>query len=191
MQYGNLAYQEEPRCELIAGTLVAMSPSPTVNHGQIIENLHLIFGPYLKGKIWRVFLDNVDLHLSEDDRFIPDFMIVCDPTKIKEKGIYGAPDLIVEILSPSTRRNDKGIKKDTYARTGVNEYWIINPTDKTIEQYYLEDGSYVLQDIYGIYTDSELDGMTDEQIEEIATHFQCHMFDDLDISVRDVFDDMI
>ena len=97
----NLAYQEESWDELIDGKLVAMSPRPSVNHHQVSLNIANIFSRYLKGKTCRPFGDGVDLYLTEKDRFIPDGMIVCDPRKIGRDGIYGAPDLVVEVLSPA------------------------------------------------------------------------------------------
>lgn len=100
----NLAYQEEIYDEMINGQIVLMSPSPMANHVYAAGNIYRIFADYLKGKICTPFPDRFDLYLSEKDRFEPDMMIVCDPNKIKSRGVYGAPDLVVEVLSRSTSK---------------------------------------------------------------------------------------
>ena len=124
---GNLAYQEDWREELIGGKLVAMSPRPAFNHNRISENIDFIFRGYLRGKKCTPLGDGYDLYLDENNHFIPDFMIVCDRDKIQMDGVHGAPDLVVEVLSPSTAQNDRGHKKEVYAKCGVREYWIVSP----------------------------------------------------------------
>ena len=116
----NLAYQEERREELIGGKVVMMSPAST-NHTFVSGNIHGIFWHYLKGKKCTPISDGSTVYLTDDDHFVPDFMVVCDPDKIKSDGIHGAPDLVVEVLSPSTMRNDKTRKKDVYARCGPGQ----------------------------------------------------------------------
>ena len=119
----NLVYQEDRREELIGGKVVAMSPRPSVNHNRVSFNIAVIFDRYLKGKKCTPFADGIDLYLDGENRFVPDFMVVCDPEKIKPDGIYGAPNLVAEVLSPGTMRNDKTHKKDVYAQCGVRECW--------------------------------------------------------------------
>ena len=82
------------------------------------------------------------------NQFIPDFMVVCDPDKIKPDGVHGAPDLVVEVLSPSTARNDKTRKKDIYARCGVQEYWIVDPSGKSLEIYRTSGSEFMLYDVH-------------------------------------------
>ena len=125
----NLAYQEERREEIIGGKVVMMSPRPSFNHNQVSYNISRLFGNYLYEKKCTPIADGMDLYLDEDNQFVPDFMVVCDPDKIKSDGVHGAPDLVVEVLSPSTARNDRTHKKETYANCGVREYWIIHPED--------------------------------------------------------------
>lgn len=184
---GNLAYQDPLREELIGGKVVMMSPRPAWNHNAVASNIYSIFNFYLKGKKCVPVADGTDLFLTENDRFVPDFMVVCDPDKIKRTGVHGAPDLVVEVLSPSTSRNDKTKKKEVYARCGVREYWLVNPIDKSVEIYLLEENEFVLHDIYHIYADWELEQMTPEEREEIVTHFKCSLFDDLEIPLEDIF----
>ena len=101
----NLAYQEEPLYEIMDGEVRAMSPAAP-RHNRIAGNIFLIFGNYLKKKKCVPFGDGTAVYLDEQHRFIPDFMVVCDRNKIQSKWVYGAPDLLAEILSPSTARND-------------------------------------------------------------------------------------
>ena len=143
----NLAYKDEPRTETIHGKTVMMSPSPTIGHNTISGNIYGIFWRFLKGKRCRVFMDGADVHLDDENTFIPDVMIVCDRDKIRHDGIYGAPDLVVEVLSPSTATRDKGTKKDVYERAGVKEYWIVDPDKRKVIVYLFGEDEDV--SIYG------------------------------------------
>ena len=145
----NLAYKFEDELpkETISGRLVMMA-TPTLNHNIVSGNVYHTFGDYLRGKPCMPFHDNTKVFLEKDERYIPDVMVVCDRDKLRRKGVYGAPDLVVEVLSPATRRNDRGRKKDVYEKHGVREYWIIDPKGQSVEQYVLENGRFVLRDIY-------------------------------------------
>lgn len=187
----NLAYQDEHREELINGNIIAMSPSPTWNHMAVAGNIYGIFRNYLKGKKCTPIQDGFDLHLTEKDVFIPDMMVVCDRDKIKRNGVYGAPDLVVEILSASTAKNDRGYKKGVYEVCGVPEYWIVDPSQKSVEVYLLQDGRYILDNIYTLYSAKELEEMTDKEKSTVATEFKCHLYDDLMIHLDDVFSDLL
>jgi len=183
----NLAYEEEGREELIGGKVVAMSPRPKFNHNQVAYNIAVLFAFYLKGKKCVPVADGMDLYLTEGERYVPDFMVVCDPDKIKPDGVHGAPDLVAEVLSPSTTRRDKTHKKNIYAQCGVQEYWLVDPNNKSIEVYRAEKGEFVLHDIYVTYDDRELAQMSEDQRAAVVTHFKCCLFDDLDISLEDIF----
>lgn len=124
---GNLAYQEEPREELLGGRIYMMS-SPTVNHSQIASNIYYAFRSYLKGKTCRPFNDGVDVYLTENDRVIPDAMIVCNKNIIRLDGIHGAPDLVVEVLSPGTAKNDRGYKKICMRQPGLRNTGLLIPS---------------------------------------------------------------
>lgn len=186
---GKLAYQDDRREELIGGEVVAMSPSPTWNHVSAAGNIYAIFRDYLKGKKCTPIPDGFDLHLTANDVFIPDMMVVCDRDKIKKNGVYGAPDLVVEVLSPSTARNDRGYKKNVYESSSVPEYWIVEPSQRSIEVYLLQNGRYVLDNIYTLYPAEELEEMTDEEKTIVVTEFKCHLYDDLTIRLEDIFID--
>lgn len=186
----NLAYQDELWEEIINGKPVLMSPRPTTNHNRISGNIYFMFKKYLKGRKCEAFPDGADLYLTEKDRFIPDMMVVCDHKKVKANGVHGAPDLVAEILSPSTMKRDKGYKKDAYAQAGVKEYWLVNPADKSIEQYFLQNGQYILNEVYVIHPDYLLEKMTKEEIAAIPTEFKCSLYDDLFIKLEDVFENV-
>lgn len=187
----NLAYQEDfeqkRRREIIDGQLVMTSPRPTVNHNHIMGNIYRVFSNYLYGKPCAPFSDGVDLFLDEKNRFVPDFMVVCDPDKIKNNGVHGAPDLVVEVLSPSTAKNDRGLKKEAYGRCGVKEYWIVSPEDKTVEVYLPAEGRLELHEVYALYPGWQWEQLTEEEKAATPLRFQCSLFDDLDIVLEDVF----
>ena len=187
----NLAYQEEPWEELIDGKIVAMSPRPMFNHNLIAGNLHALFWNHLREHTCTPIMDGTDLYLTEKDRFVPDMMVVCDRSKIKENGVYGAPDLVVEVLSPSTAKRDKTYKKDIYAKCGVREYWLVSPAEKSVEVYLLKEGSLELREIYSIFPDALLGKMTEEERAAIPTKFKCSLYDDFEIALEDIFSGML
>ena len=185
---GNLAYREKPEMEIIGGKVIMMA-SPTLNHIFTAGNIYAIFKNYLRGKSCVPFPDGTTLFLENGERYKPDMMVVCDPKKLRRNGIHGAPDLVVEVLSPSTFRYDKGHKKDAYARNGVREYWIVDPANRSIEQYVLENGAFVLRDVYTDYTPEMLEDFEEEEEREaVVTKFQCSLYDDLNIRLKDVFE---
>ena len=183
----NLAYQEQPREELLNGKIYMMS-SPTVNHSQIASNIYYAFRSYLKGKTCRAFNDGVDVYLTEKDRVIPDAMIVCNKNNIKLDGIHGAPDLVVEVLSPGTAKNDKGYKKDLYEKSGVKEYWIIDPVPRSIEVYLLTDGKFALDEVYALYPEGL--SVTEKEREETKKEIQVSLYNDFCISLEEIFKDL-
>ena len=183
----NLAYQDEFQEELINGEVVAMSPAAT-NHNKIATNIAGIFWNFLKGKKCVPFADGEVVYLTEEDHFIPDFMVVCDPEKVRHDGVHGAPDLVVEILSPGTAHNDRGRKMDVYAKCGVREYWIVSPGEKSVEQYLQDNGRLVLKAVYAIHPEPMLARMSEKERAAVVTAFQCSLFDDLIIQLADVFE---
>ena len=184
---GNLAYKEEPREELLGGRIYMMS-SQTVNHSQIASNIYDAFRSYLKGRTCRPFNDSVDVYLTENDRVIPDAMIVCNKNIIKLDGIHGAPDLIVEVLSPGTTKKDKGYKKNLYETAGVKEYWIVDPITHSIEVYILTDGKFILDEVYALYPAGA--GVTDIEREETKKEIQVSLYNDFCISLEEIFKDL-
>lgn len=187
----NLAYQEERREELIGGEIVMMAPSPAWNHVAISGNIFSIFRDFLRGKKCTPIQDGFDLHLDENNIFVPDFMLVCDRGKIRWNGVYGAPDLVAEVLSPSTAKNDRWYKKNVYEASGVPEYWLVNPTDRSIEVYLFQDGRYILDNLYTLWPAEQLADMTAGEKAGLVTEFKCHLFDNLTIRLEEVFSDLI
>ncbi|MDR1702475.1 MAG: Uma2 family endonuclease [Sporomusaceae bacterium] len=183
----NLAYQEEVREELLNGKIVAMSPRPAVNHNRVVVNLSTIFNVFLEGRSCTAFSDGVDVYLTENDRVIPDVMIVCSKDIVKKDGIYGAPDLIVEVLSPSTAKNDKGYKKNLYEKCGVKEYWIVEVETRSIEVYLLKNKQYVMDNIYTVFPDYLLKKMTQAEKESIVREFNPSLFPEMTIALEKVF----
>ncbi|MCI8284213.1 MAG: Uma2 family endonuclease [Firmicutes bacterium] len=192
MNADNLEYEiyDEVYDELIGGEIVVMTPRPAVNHNMVSGNIFYVLKKYFDGKPCIPFGDGVDLYLSEENRFVPDGMIVCDRDKIKSDGVYGAPDMVIEVLSPSTAKNDKSKKKDAYEKAGVREYWIVNTMDKSIEVYLLKNGRFILDNIYSVYPEYLLKKMNDEERAAVETEFKCSLFDDLVIKLDDIFKNM-
>jgi Uma2 family endonuclease len=187
----NYGYADERKRELIDGRIVMMSPSPGVSHTQVTANIYRIFDKYLEGRQCKVFFDSVDVRLTRKDTFIPDLTVVCDKTKIKGDGIHGAPDLVAEVLSPSTAKNDRFYKKSVYGKCGVKEYWIVDIQNLSIEVYLLKDGGLEPDNVYAIYPDYMLEVMTEEEKNAVITEFKTSIFPDLSISLDKVFKDLI
>ncbi|WP_066292125.1 Uma2 family endonuclease [Bacillus sp. FJAT-29937] len=143
------------RYEVIDGKIYNMSPSPTPRHQDVVTQLSVEFGLFLRGKKCRVFVSPIDVCLSDErdlyevkEWVSPDLVVVCDKSRIGNKRIVGSPDLVIEVLSPSTAKNDKLIKYNRYERAGIKEYWIVDPTHKTVDVYLLDNGSYTHNGTY-------------------------------------------
>ena len=173
--------------ETINGQEVLMSPRPATRHSIVAGNIHAMFWNFLKGKRCKAFFEH-EVHLDEKNKFVPDVLIVCDPKKIKANWIDGAPDLVVEVLSPSTAIYDRGAKKDACERAGVKEYWIADPASKSIEVHYLQDGRLVLDHIYMIFPENEWERMTEEQRSAARLSVKVSLYDDLLLDIREVFE---
>ena len=177
---------EYDKIEWIAGHELLMSP-PGIAHIRIQRNLGGIIWNFLKGKRCEVFAEAL-LILDADNRFIPDLMIVCDKKKIKANYIVGTPDFAAEILSPSTRQNDIGNKKDTYEKFGVKEYWIIDPISQTVDAYLLVEGRYVLDASYHNYSSEDWADLTEKEKQAARLTLKISLYDDLVIDIKDIFD---
>lgn len=152
-----LGWSDDERWELIDGMPYAMSPAPSRKHQEVVGELFAEFRNYLRDKSCRVYIAPFDVRLGveneADNQAInvvqPDITVVCDKNKLDDKGCKGAPDLIVEILSPSTGKRDRWLKYKLYERAGVQEYWIVEPQNETVEVYRLHSEQYVLCGVYG------------------------------------------
>lgn len=128
--------------ELIDGEAYDMTPAQSIRHQTILGILHHRLIEFFAGKSCSPFLAPTDVVFDESNIVQPDILVVCDKNKITAANIQGAPDLIAEILSPSTSLKDKREKKALYERFGVREYIIVNPFDDTVERFCLESGRY-------------------------------------------------
>lgn len=143
------AWPGDERWELIGGVAYNMSPAPRPHHQIIAGTIFHDLYDYLDGKPCQPFISPVDVYLpdasaeNEETVVQPDVFVVCDPEKIKDDGIHGAPDYIVEVLSDSTAYKDLTIKKQAYERAGVREYWIINPDTGSIFISLLDQDRYL------------------------------------------------
>lgn len=186
----SLAHQEEPWEELIHGEVVAMSPRPTFNHNRVASRIYRAFENYLEGKPCTAIADGTDLYLTEQDRFVPDMMVVCGRDKLQRDGVHGAPDLAVEVLSPRTAKRDRGYKMELYAKCGVREYWIVDPVGESVELYLLDGARFRLRDVY-TFRPWDKDSLDEEQRAAAATHFKSSLFDGLDIALEDIFSGLL
>lgn len=186
-----VTYQDENAIitEVINGKEVLMSPRPATKHAITAGNIYHIFRGFLKGKHCKAFFEH-EVHLDENNIFVPDVLIVCDQNNIKTNWIDNAPELVVEVLSPSSAINDRGAKKDAYERAGVKEYWIVDPAAKSIEVHYLKDGRLVLDHVYMIFPPEEWERMTEEQRAAARLSVKVSLYHDLFVDVREVFEDI-
>jgi len=148
-----LTWQFQERVELIKGKLFKMSPSPKRKHQSCVVNLVNEIHSFLKGHSCKVYIAPFDVPLPKEASSTytvvqPDLCVVCDPNKLDEAGCVGAPDLIVEILSPATTKKDKTDKYDLYQESGVLEYWIVYPEEEFIEAFVLKGKHYQRKGIY-------------------------------------------
>ena len=180
------ALQDKPKTELVQGREIAMSPA-SIRHIAIQRNLAGIIWQFLRGKRCQLFME-AEVVFDDANKFIPDLMVVCDPDKIKKNNIEGAPDFIVEILSPSTRRRDITVKKDTYEKYGVKEYWLISPKEESIEVYLLQDGKYVLDNVYHNFDEEDWAALSEAEKAEQQLSLKISLYSDLEIQVKDIFE---
>jgi Uma2 family endonuclease len=177
--YGDyLKFEYDHMVELIRGKIYRMTPAPASYHQDISGEIFTFFKIYLKGKTCKIYNAPFDVVLPVENQkkntattvVQPDICIICDLTKIDAAGCTGAPDLIVEILSPSTSNKDLNDKYSIYEESGVSEYWIVMPNEKLVEVFYLENGRYSRIKVY----------TQDEKISPI-------LFPDLEIDLVEVF----
>ncbi len=178
-----LTWRFEQSVELIKGKIFTMAPAPSRKHQNISFNLGGIFYNYLGRKTCKAFSAPFDVRLldkrksnkANQDVYTvvqPDICVICDKNKLDERGCIGAPDLIIEILSPGNSKKEMKTKYALYEECGVKEYWIIFPSEQVIQQFILnEQGKYELKNSFA---EDEL--------------FNAHIFPDLQIDLAEVFE---
>ena len=135
--------EEVPSCELIHGGIYDMSPAPTIQHQQTVLRIAGQIDTYLFNKTCKVLIAPADVVLDRKTVVQPDVFIVCDPSKLDGKRCNGAPDFVVEVLSPSTMKKDLRDKFRLYRRTGVRELWFAYPNEGVIAKYMLHNKRYI------------------------------------------------
>jgi Uma2 family endonuclease len=145
-----LTWRFEEFVELIKGKVFMMSPALAMRHQAIASRLHGIIFQYFRLHHCSTFFAPFDVRLvkgkqaDEDILTVvqPDICVVCDETKLDDRGCVGAPDWIIEILSPASSKKDLNEKYNLYEENGVREYWVVFPDSNIINQYVLQDGVY-------------------------------------------------
>ena len=173
-----LMWQFQERVELIRGRLFRMSPAPNLAHQKAATSLTGLIWAFFQRKTCQVFAAPFDVRLpvsrkkGQDTTVVqPDLCVVCDESKLDEQGCAGAPDLVVEILSPGNSRSEMKDKFEVYEEAGVREYWIVSPAERVVLIYVLTDeGKYI-----------GLAPVTDE------APLRAHIFPELVIDLKEVF----
>lgn len=177
-----LTWQLKEAVELFKGKVMAMSPAPNVKHQRVARDLLIPIDGYLRGKSCEIFIAPFDVKLynsrksklSDQEVFSvvqPDLCVICDESKLTEQGCDGAPDWIIEILSPGNSKKELHLKYDLYQENGVTEYWMVHPYEQTVYQFVLnKDEKYQLHAMYAG--------------DDLATPF---LFPELHIDLADVF----
>jgi len=157
-----LTWKFKERIELIKGRIFKMSPAPKRVHQEVSGYVHNQLYNFLEGQKCKVYATPFDVRLTkknEKEGLIttvvqPDICVICDVNKLDDRGCNGAPDIVVEILSPGNNRKELHDKFEAYEENGIQEYWIIHPEEKTFMAYTLDEN--------GKYKASNLKTMGDE-----------------------------
>lgn len=143
-------WPEDVRYELIDGYAYAMGPAPARRHQEVAGEIFRQIADALEGSPCRPYIAPFDVRLPRSDEaddavdtvVQPDLSVICDKAKLDERGCRGAPDWIIEVLSPATAGHDQIVKRALYERAGVREYWLVHPVDRIVSIYLLLDGAY-------------------------------------------------
>lgn len=180
--YANyLTWLFDERVELIKGKIFEMSPAPNRFHQKVSIHIASILFYYLKNKSCKVYSAPFDVRFpatSKADKDVytvlqPDICVICDETKLDDKGCIGAPDIVVEILSPGNNKKELLHKYNIYEEFGVKEYWVISLTDKTFLKYSLNE--------YGKYFPSKLFTLSEKVYSAILP--------DIELRLDEIFED--
>src|ERR1035437_6969699 len=166
-----IGWSDGARYELIDGIAYAMSPAPTRRHQEVVGEMYRQIANTLKGSPCQPYIAPFDVRLpnaneadSDIDTVVqPDISVICDKSKLDERGCRGAPDWVIEVLSSGTASHDQIVKRALYERVGVREYWLVHPADKVVTIYLLANGAYgkpALQELVGSTTTTALPGIT-------------------------------
>jgi len=174
------------RTEEIFGRVYKMA-APSVAHSHISANVYRKFDRFLEYKTCIVRYAPISVYLGEN-RVEPDIIVLCDDSKLRYDGIHGAPDLIVEIKSPTTGIRDETFKKDLYEISGVREYWIITPETREVNVYLLKDGKYGHPDHYVLLRERDYNMLDENEIAELPTEIRTSLYgNDLVFTLEEIF----
>jgi len=149
------SWPDDVRYELIDGMAFAMGPAPARRHQAALLELARQVANILEDSPCRPYIAPFDVRLPKTDEtdddvdtvVQPDLVVICDHAKLDDKGCRGAPDWVVEVLSPSTAGHDQILKRELYQRVGVREYWLVHPADRIVTIYTLNLGRYAMPDV--------------------------------------------
>ncbi len=175
-----LLWRIDERLELIKGKIFKMSPAPSLVHQRISTQLQGALFNYLKGSSCDLFSAPFEVRLYNDKKskvafreiytvVQPDLCVICDQNRLDEKGCLGAPDLIIEILSPGNSKKEMNEKFDLYEESGVREYWLVEPSENAVYIYVLnEEGKYI-------------------GLKPVTNILKSSIFPDLEINLEEIF----
>lgn len=180
-----------PSYEIIGGEKI-MAPSANSYHNNTMGVIYTEINNYVrKNKCGYVFTDSLDVHFPDGSVYRPDLVVVTAENKniIDWQGaIHGTPDMVVEVMSRSTKKRDVTIKKYTYEKFGVKEYWIVDPFIKSISVYILRDGKFEFDDEYICYEEAEFEELDDEEKAAVKAEVSPSIFPEIKINLKDVFE---
>jgi len=171
--YGDyLTWPDDSRYELIDGKAYLIPRSDLI-HQDVAGEIYLQARLALKDKPCRAFIAPFDVRLpkhNEADENIdtvvqPDVLVVCDSSKLDRRGVRGAPDWVVEVLSPATAGHDQIKKRSLYERHGVKEYWLVHPIDRVLTVYRLENGEYGKPELYELNGETQVGLLPEVEIQ--------------------------
>ncbi len=142
-----VTWRFEERVEILRGWVARMSPAPSAYHQRVSTELGFHIRKYLGRDGCQLFAAPFDVRLPRtkggESVVQPDLCVVCDPSKIDEQACVGAPDFVIEILSPSNTKHELRDKFELYEESGVGEYWIVDPHRRSIERYVLQQKRFI------------------------------------------------
>ena len=179
------SYDHESWDELIDGQDVPMLGTGWTKHATVRGNLQAAFANGLSKRAKHLYFGN--LFIAEANRYVPDLMVVGDESQIQELGVFGAPELVGEVLTRWSAVYDRGRKMEIYASSGVREYWIADAESRTIEQYVLDGGRYRLLAVVCACSDTELAKLSDAERRGIQQILHCRIYDEIQIDANGIF----
>ncbi len=152
-------WPDDERWEIIDGVAYAMAPAPSTRHQRVTGNVFFHLRQRLSGKDCTPFIAPTDVHLSDLDVVQPDCLVVCTPEQIRDTHIEGPPDLVVEVISPSTSAKDLRQKRRLYERSGVKEYLVLDPLEHYALLYRRHAGAFAEAGVFAADETLTLDSL--------------------------------